>query len=83
MTLVPASVAAPDHFGISLMAKVNELLENQEQIIGMQRRVLAGMGNGVDLEKDVLERPCSTLEELEELNTALETSKEQMKKARE
>ena len=80
MTLVPGSVAAPDRFHVSLMAKVTELLENQEQIIGMQRQVLAGMGHGVDLEEDVLERPCSSLKELEELNTAPETSKEKRKK---
>lgn len=62
------------------MQKLQELCENQQDILTLQRRLLAATVPVVETEEGTLENgPCQTVEELKEFDTSLENKETRTK----
>ncbi|XP_067284759.1 uncharacterized protein [Pseudorasbora parva] len=69
-----SSEEATKNYRTKVLQKLQELCENQQDILTLQRRLLAAMTvPGVETEEDILENgPCQTVEELNQFDTSLE-----------
>lgn len=60
---------------------MQELCENQQDILAMQRKILAAVAvPGVEAEEGVLENgPCQTIEQIKQLDKTLDTPEKRTK----
>lgn len=61
------------------MQKLQELCENQQDILTLQRRLLAATVPVVGTEETLENGPCQTVEELKEFDTSLENKETRTK----
>ena len=66
------------HRAVLMSLKMME--ENQVVLINQQKKILNKLGCIEDVAEEVLDVPCSSVENLEELSTSLEESKEERRK---
>ena len=73
-----AESSQPLHRAMLMSLKMIE--ENQVVLINQQKEILSKLGCIEDVAEEVLDAPCSSVENLEELSTSLEESKEKRRK---
>ncbi|KAG1925657.1 hypothetical protein F2P79_025384 [Pimephales promelas] len=76
-----SSEEATKNYRTKVLQKLQELCENQQDILTLQRRLLAAMTvPGVETEEEILENgPCQTVEELKQFDTSLENKETRTK----
>lgn len=64
-----------------VLQKLQELCENQQDILAMQRKILAAVAvPGVEAEEEVLENgPCQTIEQIKQLDKSFDTPEKRTK----
>ena len=73
-----AESSQPLHRAMLMSLKMIE--ENQVVLINQQKKIVNKLGCIEDVPEEVLDAPCSSVENLEELSTSLEESKEKRRK---
>ncbi|KAL1252315.1 hypothetical protein QQF64_020111 [Cirrhinus molitorella] len=76
-----SSDEATKNYRSKVLQKLQELCENQQDILAMQRKILAAVAvPGVETEEGVLENgPCQTIEQLKQFDKTLDTQEKRTK----
>ena len=70
-----------NNINVLVLAKLQEVLEDTSEIKRMVRRIASSQGNNLDdIEEDVVERPCSSVEALQDLEAMLGENKDKRRK---
>ncbi|XP_052396468.1 uncharacterized protein LOC127944516 [Carassius gibelio] len=76
-----SSDEATKNYRTKVLQKLQELCENQQDILAMQRKILAAVAvPGVGAEEEVLENgPCQTIEQIKQLDKSFDTPEKRTK----
>ncbi|XP_056617575.1 uncharacterized protein LOC130432294 isoform X3 [Triplophysa dalaica] len=70
---------ATKNYRTKVLQKLQELVENQQDILAMQRTVLAALAPSNMADEDILDGPCQTLEDFAQLDKMLENGDKRTK----
>ncbi|KAA0712500.1 hypothetical protein E1301_Tti021505 [Triplophysa tibetana] len=68
-----------DDYRTKVLQKLQELVENQQDILAMQRTILAALAPSNMADEDILDGPCQTLEDFAQLDKMLENGDKRTK----